>query len=113
MSAVFLDENIGQRLRAALAEAGTDVLLAVSLGAGAADAEVLAESVRRRRILITRDRDYGELIFRDDQKAFGVIYIRHRVDEEVAAEVLAALAEAPGRYITLDRAGMRSRALPI
>ena len=40
------------------------------------DAQVLALAQREQRILITDDRDFGELIFRLRQPHAGVIYLR-------------------------------------
>src|SRR5512132_2061782 len=43
---------------------------------GLPDEEVLAIAERERRILITDDRDFGELVFRHRQPHTGVIYLR-------------------------------------
>jgi len=40
------------------------------------DAEVLAIAHREQRVLITDDRDFGELVFRHRQPHAGVIYFR-------------------------------------
>ncbi len=47
---------------------------------GIKDSEVVARAAREHRVILTFDRDYGELIFRFRQVAFpsGVIYFRYR-----------------------------------
>ncbi len=40
------------------------------------DSEVLAHAYREQRILVTDDRDFGELIFRQRHAHAGVIYLR-------------------------------------
>src|SRR5262245_13453414 len=55
---------------------GHDVVGAFQLGlASAADAELLKVAQDQERILVTRDRDYGALVFAQGQ-ATGVIYLR-------------------------------------
>ncbi len=44
--------------------------------AGMPDDEVLALSVRMNAPVITNDRDFGELIFRQGQASVGVIFLR-------------------------------------
>jgi predicted nuclease of predicted toxin-antitoxin system len=51
------------------------------------DADVLAIAHHEQRILITDDRDFGELVFRHRQPRAGVLYVRlstTRLDARVA-----------------------------
>ena len=85
---------------------------------GLADARVLEQARRDDRILITFDRDFGELVFAGGSPAFpGIIYLRFipRSPTE-PAELLAELAARPGLtfagfFTVLDRAHMRQRPL--
>lgn len=55
---------------------GHDVALAGQIGmAQAEDAELLRISAEQRRVLVTRDRDFGSLVFVHGQGT-GVIYLR-------------------------------------
>jgi uncharacterized protein DUF5615 len=58
------DENLPRVLVSALSAAGHDVEWVKTAGPGTGDAEVLAWAVRDRRILVTFDKDFGELIAR-------------------------------------------------
>jgi Uncharacterized protein conserved in bacteria len=59
-----------------LREAGHDVVTVASIGlAEASDADLLRVAHDQRRIFVTRDRDFGALVFAHDFGA-GVIYLR-------------------------------------
>lgn len=73
----LLDQSTDARLVFYLRRHGHD---AVRVGRehppGLPDTEVLAQAYHARRILITDDRDFGELVFRLRQPHAGVIYLR-------------------------------------
>ena len=43
---------------------------------GLTDGDVLAQSVEEQRILLTEDRDFGELVFREQKHAYGIVLLR-------------------------------------
>jgi predicted nuclease of predicted toxin-antitoxin system len=73
----LLDENIEYRLALYLNQHDHNATaIAHDYPRSLPDREVLAIAAREQRILITDDRDYGELIFRRLQAHAGVIYFR-------------------------------------
>lgn len=54
---------------------------------GMRDSDVLAVAVSEGRILITDDRDFGELIYRQGQSHAGVIFLRLDNDTDVETKV--------------------------
>lgn len=58
------DENFPKAAVAALEAAGHDIVWVRYVAAGAADAEVLAKAMAESRILLTFDKDFGELAAR-------------------------------------------------
>ncbi len=73
----LLDENVDARLTPYLQGEGHDVLRLVSdYPAGLPDQRVLAIAAVEERILITNDRDFGELVFVHRQPHTGVILLR-------------------------------------
>ena len=73
----LLDENVDYRLVSFLTELGHNVkAIAHDYPFGLKDSEVLSIATREKRVLITNDRDYGELIFRLQHNHCGVIYFR-------------------------------------
>lgn len=73
----LLDENAEFRIGAFLKAAGHDVTaIAYEYPNALPDQEVLSIAAVEQRILITNDRDFGELIFRHHLPHAGVIYFR-------------------------------------
>ena len=102
-----------------LRRGGHDVVSVLEIAAGAKDIAVLDRAARENRILLTFDRDYGELIYRRNLPApAGVIYLRFAPETpEEAAIVVSALEQVvglqfEGRYTVVDRQKIRQRPLP-
>jgi len=73
----LLDENVDVRLAAFLQSQGHDVKSIVyDYPHSLADTHVLAIARSEQRIVITNDRDFGELIVRHRLPHTGVIYVR-------------------------------------
>lgn len=70
------DENVARRIVEWLRSQGNDVLYAAEERPGETDANWLQEAEIQGRLLITSDKDFGELIFRDGLSSHGVILIR-------------------------------------
>ena len=73
----LLDESAEYRIAAFLSSAGHDVTaIAHDYPPALSDSEVLQIAYSEGRILITNDRDFGELIFSKHLPHAGVIYLR-------------------------------------
>ena len=83
----LLDQSTDARLVPLLHELGHD---ATRIGAdypgGIPDAQVLAIASAEGRVLITDDRDFGELVIRSGLPHAGVIYLRLGNDAGLAAK---------------------------
>lgn len=119
------DENVPLPSVHALRAAGHDVHAVADPAAaefplaGLPDPEVLALAGALRGVLLTFDRDFGELVFRAGVSGSpGVVYFRFSPSTPTEpAEVLLALLERSGLvlegYFTVaDRAHVRQRRLP-
>jgi predicted nuclease of predicted toxin-antitoxin system len=73
---LLLDQDVYAVTARFLIEAGHDVVLVSQLGLSqASDEEILTTAQEQNRILVTRDRDYGNLVF-VKTIGTGVIYLR-------------------------------------
>lgn len=73
---LLLDQDIFAKTRRFLEELGHDVIPVAQLGlAQASDTDLLKKSEELSRIFVTRDRDFGGLVFVSGLGA-GVIYLR-------------------------------------
>ncbi|MCX7044950.1 MAG: DUF5615 family PIN-like protein [Candidatus Sumerlaeota bacterium] len=102
-----------------LAGLGHDVVRAAEIGlARAKDEELLLASQSRNRILVTRDRGFGALVFVKRMGA-GVLYLRMKPSEQEAAhnviqQVLTCYSadELAGVFIVIEADGYRVRQIP-
>ena len=84
----LLDANVEHRLAAFLTSLGHDVkTIARDYPASLADHDVLNHAVAEKRILITNDRDYGELIFRQHFSHCGVIFFRLKNSKDISGKL--------------------------
>ncbi len=70
------DESCAGPVIRALREAGHDVVAISEVAAGTADDEVLERALNEKRVLITEDRDFGELVYARGRSSTGVILVR-------------------------------------
>ncbi len=113
------NENFPAVAVAALRERGHDVTWAGESFPSAKDRDVLALAVAEDRVLLTFDKDFGELAFRRGLPATcGVVLFRVATPSaaEVARFVVAALASRDGwtgLFSVIDEGKVRSRSLPV
>jgi predicted nuclease of predicted toxin-antitoxin system len=80
MARMLANENVPSAVVAALKADGHDVAWMRDVGPGSPDDQVLALALAEGRILLTFDKDFGELAFRLGQQAtHGVILLRPRL----------------------------------
>ncbi len=73
----LLDQCVDARLRVYFSDLGHDVTrVARDYPPGLPDPTILAVAYRERRTVVTHDRDFGELVFVENQPHAGVIYLR-------------------------------------
>jgi predicted nuclease of predicted toxin-antitoxin system len=70
------DESVDQDIVIRLREHGYEVHAVAELDPGLADEHVLSLANREAAALLTADKDFGELVFRQKQASHGVVLIR-------------------------------------
>ena len=95
---LLLDEHFSSIVANGLRSAGHDVLAAVEDLRGWRDDDLIARAVIDERVLITRDRDFTNLVFRRRVSApRAMIYIRYAsIDSLALADLLIALIREHG-----------------
>jgi predicted nuclease of predicted toxin-antitoxin system len=73
---VVADESVDQRIVDQLRQAGHDVVYVSDRSPSIADDEVLQQANDRTAILLTADKDFGEIVFRQGRVHGGVVLIR-------------------------------------
>lgn len=72
----FADESLDYLLVELLRKNGYEVLYAAEFMSAADDETILHTATENASILITKDKDFGEMVVRFRKKTFGVILIR-------------------------------------
>jgi len=73
------DEGCDFGVVRALRVAGYDVYAISEMSPRAEDADVIALAAREKRIVLTEDGDFGQLVYAHGQQTHGVIFIRYPV----------------------------------
>ncbi len=113
------DENIPRAMIICLRELGGDVAAIAEIAPGVSDREVMSLARTDRRILLSFDRDHGDLIYgRGVAPPPGVIYLRVDPPElarlQQIARVLVELGadSLHGFFTVISRDAIRKRPLP-
>jgi predicted nuclease of predicted toxin-antitoxin system len=72
----IVDESAGRAVVEYLRTAGHNVLSVAEAMPQADDQDILSRATYEERILITNDKDFGELVFRSGQAHHGVVLLR-------------------------------------
>lgn len=111
------DECVDAGLVARLRADGHDVVYMAEIASAANDIQVVARAHQDGRLLLTEDKDFGELAFRRGQPVPGVVLLRiDPMMRSLKAERLdAAIARFGdnlfGRYMIVEETRFRSRPL--
>lgn len=109
------DECVAASLVAFLRTQGHDVLYVAETTAGLSDMDVIALALREKRLLLTEDKDFGDLVFRRERLVPGVVLMRIGAETPITkAARLAATVERygeglVGRYTVIEEGRFRSR----
>lgn len=111
----LVDECTGTSVVACLRRAGHDAVAVVDVMPQADDEDILDFAVAEGRIVVTNDKDFGEMIFRSEWLHRGVVLLRlhdERTENRVRVmeAVLAQLGERLlDHFVVATEAGIRVR----
>jgi len=111
----LIDESAGVSVAQFLRQEGHDVLAVAEAARRLSDSDILDWAVKEDRIIVTNDKDFGDLIYRSGKTHSGVILLRLR--DESASNKVSVLADAihkysdrlPGKLTVLSEGKMRVR----
>jgi predicted nuclease of predicted toxin-antitoxin system len=79
---LLLDAHISRPIMQYLESIGHDCTHAALLSPKMSDRAILERAVRERRVVMTADKDFGELVFRGQFAVAGVVLLRFRLMSE-------------------------------
>jgi predicted nuclease of predicted toxin-antitoxin system len=109
------DESCDARVVDALRSAGHDVSAVADSMRGATDAAVLATARLGGRLLITEDKDFGEMVFASRAPSIGVLLLRYpssarsSLPAAVLDVVITRRAQLLGSFVVIEPTGVRVR----
>lgn len=115
---LLIDESVDRQIVEWLRQDGHDVLYVAEMDPGISDAAVLINANNTGALLLTADKDFGELVFRRQQINAGVLLIRlaglslNSKAELVVAAVSDHQNELPGAFSVLSPGMIRIRQQP-
>lgn len=92
----LVDECTGSKVATYLRDAGYEVFSVFDEARGISDNEVLTKATSENWILITNDKDFGEMIFREHRRHHGVVFMR--LDDERATNKIKVLEQLLENY---------------
>jgi predicted nuclease of predicted toxin-antitoxin system len=116
---LLADECLDGRLIQGLQHAGHDVLAVRDASRGAGDRAILERARRERRVLVTEDKGFGELVVRRKSRVAGLILVRYSQSDvwAVLARLLAVVDQHGERlhqlYAVVTPARARVRSLGV
>ena len=109
----LVDESTGTSVAEYLRRAGHDVVAVAEDMPGAADRAVLERARSENRVLITNDKDFGELVFERGWTHEGILLLRLR-DERSANKIQMVQIvmtrvrdQLEGHFVVATEAGIR------
>ena len=114
---LIADENVDAAMVRWLREQGHDVVWASEVFASEPDVGLLALANSSSRILLTRDLDFGELVYRERRISCGIILLRVKAANQwerlsLLQELWSQIApHAHGNFIVLKNDKLRIRSL--
>jgi predicted nuclease of predicted toxin-antitoxin system len=113
----LVDECVSARIVGELRAAGHDVVYVVEFAPGADDREVADCAKRDGRLLLTDDKDFGELVVRQNLVVPGLVLVRvgsenyRWVWQRLETAIAMFGGNLFGRYTVIEYARFRSRKL--
>jgi predicted nuclease of predicted toxin-antitoxin system len=110
----LVDECTGPSVGRWLREQGFDVYSVGEQSPGWSDWQVLAHAVSENRVVISNDKDFGELVFKNHMAHCGIVFMRlddERIENKITIlnRFLANFLEpiTPQHFIVLTEKAMR------
>jgi predicted nuclease of predicted toxin-antitoxin system len=92
----LVDVGVGRQVESWLLENGYDAKAVRDLNPRMADQEILAIAAQEQRMVITMDKDFGEMVYRAKQSHAGVLLLG--MEEATGEEKRRIVAEILGRH---------------
>ncbi len=109
----LIDESLGHRFAKVASGHGYNIFFVGDIMRGAPDEIILSFAKKENLVVITEDKDFGELIFRLKKPSKGVILIRASTTnpEKLFGMVKGVLGKSKGKFIVVKDGQVKVRSL--
>ena len=111
----FVDESAGASVAQLLRDQGHEVLAVAEAMPMAVDTDILLKAAAERSIVVTNDKDFGDLVFRSGQAHAGILLLRLK-DESAENRVRVVrtvlerhAADLSGNFVVATNSHVRIR----
>ena len=114
---LLADENIDQRLVSSLRLAGISVYSVAESSPGITDEKVMRLSENLGALILTDDKDFGEIVFRKQRSCPGIVLLRltgvdySRKADQVIQVIDKCSSEMIGKFVVITEERVRMRKL--
>lgn len=115
-SAKFIaDESLGLQVARNLQKVGLEIVAVADFARGAPDTEILLKALKEKRILMTVDKDFGFLVFKERLLTSGVVLVRlkdesiENLTKTIINFLLSYKKKLQGKFIVLSEGKVRIR----
>jgi len=111
----ILDAGVGKKVHTFLTNSGFDAISILDIDPSMADSDILSIAEQEQRMVITMDKDFGELVYRSGQQHFGVLLLRlEDASGSEKAEIVAIIlneyaSEIEGKFSVFQNGRLRIR----
>jgi predicted nuclease of predicted toxin-antitoxin system len=112
------DESCDLIIVGVLREASHDVLNVAEITPRAEDSEIIKLAISEKRILLTEDKDFGQLVFAHGEKTLGVIFLRfpfsarNQIARDISSLINRQAEKIFGCFITIQPGRIRIGRIP-
>ena len=112
---LLVDVGVGKAVENWLASQGLDMLAVRDVNPRMTDAAILALAVREQRLVITMDKDFGEMVFHSRRSHAGVLLLRlagatSEGKALIVQQIFTRYADAlPGNFCVYQKGRLRIR----
>jgi predicted nuclease of predicted toxin-antitoxin system len=114
---LFADESVDQPIVEKLRHEGHSVFAVAEMSPSIVDDEVLRLANQQSAILLTADKDFGEMVFRENKIACGIVLLRlgglsPALKASITCRELAdRINDIPGAFVVIEPGNVRIRPL--
>lgn len=112
------DAHVSVEMVAMIRDLGHDCMEASAIPPRMLDVDVLRAAASDARVVVTADKDFGELVFAYGIPCPGVVLVRVALADEkdrvahVRSVWPTVLSRLPGSFVTITTSGVRARPMP-